>query len=164
MKTRFDIPARDDVSPLNQSLYDNLKKILGFVPNLYASFAHSDTALSTFLSAQNAKSSLTAKEKEAISLVVSEANDCAYCLSSHSIFAKKNGFSEDEIMEIRSGAASFNPKLDALVKLAKSIADHKGNVDPILIDNVIEAGYTKATVIDVIMLVGIRTITNYVYA
>ncbi|MGP2550052.1 hypothetical protein [Mucilaginibacter rubeus] len=67
-------------------------------------------------------------------------------------------------MDIRSGQASFDPKYDALVKLAKSIAKNKGRADPALVDKFIGVGYTKENVIDVIMLAGLRIITNYVYA
>ena len=74
--TAFSVPTRDDVTPDNQAIFDNLKKALGFVPNLYATFAHSPTALGTYLALQNAKSSLKPKEREVINLVVSQANDC----------------------------------------------------------------------------------------
>jgi len=164
MKTTFEIPARDNVSPAHQTIYDNLTKALGFVPNLYAEFAHSENALSVFLTAQNTKSSLTAKEKEVVSLVVSQVNDCKYCLSSHSVFAHKAGLTEEQILEVRSGTASFDPKLDALVKLSKNISENKGYADPELVDNFIAVGFTKGNLIDAIMLVGIRTITNYIYA
>ncbi|MEP6737642.1 MAG: carboxymuconolactone decarboxylase family protein [Chryseolinea sp.] len=164
MKTKFQIPARDQVSLTHQSIYDTLEKAIGFVPNLYAEFAHSETALNTFLGAQNAKSSLTAKEKESISLVVSQVNECNYCLSSHSVAAHRNGLTDDHILEIRRGSASFNAKLNALVKLAKSISETNGHADPEIVDDFIEAGYNKGNLIDVIMLVGIRSITNYVYA
>ena len=58
--TAFSVPARDEVTPENQALFDNLKKALGFVPNLYATFALSPTALGAYLTLQNAKSSLRA--------------------------------------------------------------------------------------------------------
>jgi AhpD family alkylhydroperoxidase len=164
MKAVFNTPGRSEVSAAHQTIYDSLEKTIGFVPNLYAMFALSDNALSTFLTAQNTKSSLTGKEKEAISLVVSQVNTCNYCLSSHSVFAHRNGFSDNEILEIRSGAASFDPKLDALIKLSKSIIENKGHAYPALVNNFIEAGYTKGNLIDAIMLVGIRSITNYVYS
>jgi len=164
MSTTFNVPVRDKVSPANQAIFDAVKKSMGFVPNLYASFAHSEHALATFIAAQSGKSSLSAKEKEIVNLVVSQVNDCAYCLSAHSAIAKMNGFTDDQIMEIRSGSVSFDKKYDSLAKLAKSLAAGKGQVDPSLIDEFIAQGYTEENVIDTIMLAGIRTITNYVYA
>ena len=75
MKT-VTVPTYDTVSPSNQAIFDNLKKALGFVPNLYATFAHSETALPNYLAFQNAKSSLSAKAREVINLAVSEVNQC----------------------------------------------------------------------------------------
>jgi len=46
--TAFSVPARDEVTPENQALFDNLKKALGFVPNLFATFALSPTALGAY--------------------------------------------------------------------------------------------------------------------
>ena len=164
MSTIFNVPERDKVSPANQAIFDAIKKSMGFVPNLYASFAHSEHALASFMAFQSGKTSLNGKEKEVVNLVVSQVNDCPYCLSAHTAMAKKNGFSDDQVLEIRKGAISFDQKLDALVKLAKSIAENKGHADQSLIDNFIAQGYTQGSVIDTIMLAGIRAITNYVYA
>ena len=41
----FNVPKREEVSANNQAIFDQLEKGLGFVPNLYAAFAHSETAL-----------------------------------------------------------------------------------------------------------------------
>lgn len=69
--SQFTVPTRDDVSPENQVIFDNLKAGLGFVPNLYAAIAYSTNGLGTYLQLQNAKTSLSKKEKEVVNLVVS---------------------------------------------------------------------------------------------
>ena len=61
MNATVNVPTRDDVSPANQAIFDTLEKQLGFVPNLYAAFAHSAHALPAYLALQAAKSSLSAK-------------------------------------------------------------------------------------------------------
>ncbi len=75
--TNFSVPSRGEVSANNQEIFDNLKKGLGMVPNLYAVMAYSDTALANYLAFQNAKTSFSGKEKQAINLVVSQVNECA---------------------------------------------------------------------------------------
>jgi alkylhydroperoxidase family enzyme len=75
----FTVPTRDQVSPNNQLIFDNLKSALGFVPNLYATIAYSKNGLERFLAYQNAKTSLSNKEKEAVNLIVSQVNGCIYC-------------------------------------------------------------------------------------
>jgi AhpD family alkylhydroperoxidase len=131
------------------------------VPNVYASLAHSDTALGNFLAFGSSKTSFSAKEKEVINLVVSQINDCTYCLAAHSAMGKMNGFSEEEILELRAGTASFDPKLDALVKLAKYTAENKGAATVAILENFYAQGYTKGSLADAILIIGEITITNY---
>jgi uncharacterized peroxidase-related enzyme len=160
----FNVPTRDQVSENNQAVFDNLNKALGFVPNLYATYAHSNSALENYLTFSNAKTSLSAKEKEVVNLAVSQVNNCIYCLSAHTAIGKMNGFSEDQILELRAGEASFNNKLDALAKLAKNITENRGKTDEAVLENFFNAGYTKGNLIDTISLVGDKTISNYIHS
>ncbi|HEX4586239.1 MAG TPA: carboxymuconolactone decarboxylase family protein, partial [Burkholderiaceae bacterium] len=70
--TTINVPTRDEVSPANQAIFDNLKKSLGTVPNLYATLAHSEDALGSYLAFQNAKSSISGKAREVVNLAVSQ--------------------------------------------------------------------------------------------
>ena len=122
------VPTRNEVSANNQAIFDQLQKSLGFVPNLYAYYAKNETALPDYLALQNRKSTLKAKEREIINLVVSQHNGCRYCQSAHTVLGKMNGFTEDQILEIRGGRASFDAKLDALAQFSLSVAENKGSV------------------------------------
>ena len=157
----FNVPTKNEVSENNQAIFNQLEKGLGFVPNLYASFAHSETALGNFLAFGNAKTSFSAKEKEVINLAVSQVNECVYCLSAHTAIGKMNGFTEDQILELRTGEASFDSKLDALAKFARSVAINRGAATQESIENFNNAGYTKGSLADAILLIGEITITNY---
>jgi uncharacterized peroxidase-related enzyme len=161
--TAFSVPARDEVAPDNQPIFDNLKKALGFVPNLYATFAYSPTALGTYLALQNAKSSLTPKEREVINLVVSQVNECEYCLAAHTALGKMQGFTEAQILEIRRGGASFDPKLDGLARFAREVADKRGRITTAAREAFLSTGWTKTNLVDAIMIVGDKTISNYLY-
>ena len=160
----FNVPTRDQVSPNNQAIFDNLQKALGFVPNLYATYANSDTALENYLGFANAKTSLSAKEKEVVNLAVSQVNNCIYCLSAHTAIGKMNGFTDDQILELRAGRASFDNKLDALARFAKNVTENRGRTDEEVLENLLNAGYTKGSVIDIISLVGDKTISNYIHS
>ncbi len=159
----FNVPTREEVSTNNQVIFDNFNKGLGFVPNLYATYAYSDTALENYLTFANAKTSLSAKEKEVVNLAVSEVNYCIYCLSAHTAIGKMNGFTDEQILELRAGHSSVNNKLDALAKLAKNITENRGKTDDTVLENFFNAGYTKGNLIDTISLVGDKTISNYVH-
>ncbi|MEM6630367.1 MAG: carboxymuconolactone decarboxylase family protein [Bacteroidota bacterium] len=159
----FHVPTREEVSESNQQIFDQLKKAVGFVPNLYATYAYNDTALADYLALQNRKSTLKAKEREVINLVVSEVNDCHYCQSAHTALGKMNGFSEEQILEIRGGSASFDSKIDALTRLVKDAVIQRGKPSAELVDAFFEAGYTKAQLVDVILVIGDKTISNFLH-
>ena len=161
--TTINVPSRDDVSPANQALFDNLKKGLGMVPNLYATLAYSEHALASYLALQNAKSSITGKAREVVNLVVSEVNSCEYCLAAHTAVGKMVGFTDAQILEIRAGRASFDAKLDALAQLVKSIATRHGHPDQRLVEAFFAAGWTKENLVDAIVTIGDKTVTNYLH-
>lgn len=159
----FTVPQRAEVSSTNQNIFDNLQKGLGFVPNLYAYFAKNETALSDYLSLQDRKSTLRAKEREVINLVTSQINGCRYCQSAHTVLGKMNGFTDEQILEIRKGSASFNDKLDALVKFTASVVENRGHATEQSKENFFAAGYTESNMIDVIIIVGDKIISNYLH-
>lgn len=158
----FTVPTKDQVSETNQAIFENLQKALGFVPNLYAAIAHSDNGLAKFLAYQNAKTSLSNKEKEAVNLVVSEVNGCVYCLAAHTTIGKMNGFSDEEILRLRAGHSS-TPKFDALVKFAKEVTQHKGHANEATVNAFYAAGYTHGHLVDVILQVSDKTAMNYLH-
>lgn len=163
MKT-VNVPTYDRVSPGNQALFDNIQKSLGFVPNLYATFAHSETALATYLTLQNAKSSLSVKAREVINLAVSEVNHCAYCLAAHSALGKMVGFTEDQILDIRGGTAPFDARLDALARLVRHVAVRRGHAEQPMLQAFFAAGWTEGNLVDVMLVIGDKTVSNYLHS
>lgn len=161
--TPFTVPSRESVTPANQVLFDNLQKSIGKVPNLYATMAYSTNALGTYLTLQSAKTSLRAKEKEVVNLVVSQVNECEYCLAAHTAIAQLNGFTGEQILAIRTGSPAFDPKLQALAALTKSFVENHGKPAAGLVDNFFAAGYTKENLVDTIVLIGDKIITNYLH-
>ncbi len=161
--SKFTVPTRGEVSENNQAIFDNLQKGLGFVPNLYAYYAKNETALADYLTLQNRKSTLKAKEREVINLVTSQVNGCRYCQSAHTVLGKMNGFTDEQVIEIRKGTAAFDTQLDALAKFTKAVVEGKGKVNQDVKDNFFAAGYTEANLIDVVIVVGDKIISNYIH-
>ncbi|MCG8573752.1 MAG: carboxymuconolactone decarboxylase family protein [Flavobacteriales bacterium] len=160
---KFEVPGRGEVSANNQAIFDQLEKGLGFVPNLYAYYAKNETALADYLALQNRKSTLKAKEREVVNLVVSQYNGCRYCQSAHTQLGKMNGFTDEQVLEIRSGRASFDEKLDALAKFTLSAVANNGRVSEEAKENFFAAGYDEANMIDAVIVIGDKIISNYIH-
>ena len=159
----FAVPTHATVSPANQALFDSIKKGLGMVPNLYATFAYSETALANYLAFQSAKSSLMGKSREVVNLVTSQVNRCEYCLAAHTVLGGIVGFTPSQIIEIRHGHANFDPKFDALARLTKGVVESRGHIDPALLDSFFAAGWTKENLVDAIVIMGDKTVSNYMH-
>jgi AhpD family alkylhydroperoxidase len=163
MNTVFNVPTREQVSTANQAHFDSLKKGLGMVPNLYATLALSEQALGNYLAFQNAKSSITGKAREVINLVVSQVNQCEYCLAAHTVIGGMVGFTPEQVIEIRRGTAAFDARLDALATLVKNIAVERGHADPARVQAFFDAGWTQENLVDAIVVIGDKTVTNYLH-
>ena len=160
---KINVPGKEQVSKENQAIFEQLEEKVGFVPNIYATYALSDYALSKYLAFSNGKTSLTSKQKEAIYLVTSEINGCEYCQAAHTAGGKQHGFSDDQLLEIRRGSASFNGQLDAIVQLARQITEKRGAVDEEVLNHYFSQGFNEGNLVDVIVAVGEKTITNMLH-
>ncbi|MDZ7646574.1 MAG: carboxymuconolactone decarboxylase family protein [Cytophagales bacterium] len=96
------------------------------VPNLYATIANSPNTLPAYLAFDEAlgKGVFTAKERQAIFLVVSQVNGCHYCQSAHTAIGKMNGYTEEETIQLRT-ATIADKKLNALTSLAAEITRNR---------------------------------------
>lgn len=162
-KRTFTVPTRADVSANNQGIFDNLQKVLGFVPNLYAYYAKNETALGDYLTLQNRKSTLKAKEREVINLVTSQINGCDYCQAAHTALGKMNGFTDEQIIELRKGSASFDSKLNALAKFTASAVENRGRANEESKEAFFTAGYDEANMIDVVVVIADKIMSNYLH-
>lgn len=160
--TTFNVPTKEQVAPANQEIFNNLEKALGFVPNLYATIAYSNNGLSRYLAYQNAKTTLSNKEKEVVNLVVSQVNGCLYCQSAHTVLGKMNGFTDEQLIEFRKGT-SHDAKLKTLVQLTADITQNKGRASAELVDAYFSQGYTKENLVDLILQISDKTAMNYLH-
>ena len=158
------VPSYDEVDDAAKVVFDYFKKITGKMPNLYATIGYSSNALSSytaFIQAQ-AKGTFHAKDREGIYLIVSELNGCMYCLASHTASAKKNGWTEEETLQLREGKFP-DRKWQVLYLVIKSIIENKGAVGKGLMEDFSDIGYKEAALIDLMALIIGMTFTNYIY-
>ena len=59
--------------------------------------------------------------------------------------------------------ASFDSKLDALAGLARNLTENRGAANDAIIENFFRQGWTKENLVDTIVLVGDKTISNYLH-
>ena len=159
----FKVPTLEEVSEKNKGILTAIKNQVGFVPNIYATYAYSENALERYTTFANGKTTFNNKEKEVINLVVSQVNGCEYCQAAHTAIGKMNGFTDEQVISLRKGEAPFNEKFDALVKTAKAITLKKGRIEDEVLEIFFDAGYTKENLVDLIVAIGEKTTTNLLH-
>lgn len=146
-----------------KALLDAIQAQLGMVPNFLKVFANSPAALRAFLGLHGIanEGSLDPQTRERIALALAQQNFCEYCLSAHTAIGKKAGLTGDEILSNRAGS-SQDAKAAVAVKLARSIAEHTGEVTTAELIEAREAGYTDADIVEIVTHVGMNILTNMI--
>jgi AhpD family alkylhydroperoxidase len=160
----FKIPSYDDVSWEAHPLFDMQEKASGKVPDLYATIGYSANALGSYLDfvKAQAKGTFHAKDREAVYLIVSQYNNCEYCLSSHTLTAIRLGWTEEETLLLRAGEYPDN-KWKVIYNFIGSVIDHRGEVNDQILNSFFNLGYDKKALIDLMALINLMCFTNYVY-
>ena len=164
--SRFAQYTTGDAPVASQPLLEKLGKSLGFVPNLFATIAESPAALegTLALDASLEKGSLTKIERQLVKIAVSTENGCTYCVAAHSTIAGMLRARPELVTAVRTSAPLPDQKLDALVRFTRAVAARKGFVGDNGLAEFLGAGYTKAQVLEVVGLVGVKTLENYAHA
>ncbi|MDP3004659.1 carboxymuconolactone decarboxylase family protein [Methylotenera sp.] len=146
-----------------KALLNAIQAQLGMVPNFLRIFANSPAALRAFLGLHGIanEGSLDPQTRERIALALAQQNSCEYCLSAHTAIGKKAGLTGDEIVANRAGS-SQDAKAAIAVKLARSIAEHTGEVTTAELVEAREAGYTDADIVEIVTHVGMNILTNMI--
>ena len=160
----FSVPTYEQVSPDAKPAFDQFKKLMGKMPNLYATIGYSANALNSYLHyvSEQARGTFHAKDREAVYLIVSQLNSCEYCLASHTQSAIKNGWKEEETLDLRAGKYS-EQKWQVIYKVIRSIIEQKGHVSDELLNDFYASGYNEAAIIDLMVLINVMSFTNYTY-
>lgn len=143
-------------------LLEKVKMNMGFLPNLVAKMSNSPTLLHGYLAANGAfsKGTFSGTERQLILLAASVENECQYCIAAHATVAKRFGAQADVVAAAKQGSASGDRKLDALVALTREMTREHGNVRAEIVDDFLQAGYSKQQILEVLLGIAIKTISN----
>ncbi len=153
----------DSASSEATDTLQNVAEKNGFVPNLIGVFALAPAALHGYVGMQNAfeMSSLSATEKHAVLLTVSVANGGEYCVPAQSTQATREGIDQALVTRLRVGQLPDDARLAALVNFTLRIVRNRGKIDQKDVDHFLRAGFTEEHIMDVILGVAMKTMSNY---
>ncbi len=160
--TDFSIHS-SETAPEAKALLDDAKKAYGFVPNLLGVMAEAPALLEGYMTLAGIfdKSDLTATERQIVLLVNNRLNGCDYCMAAHTSISQAQGVPKDVIRALRDGTSIQDPKLEALRVFAVRVNESRGWPEARDIDALIAAGYSRRTVLEVVLGTGLKVLSNY---
>ena len=155
-------PVERNTNTKTRELWDEVEKKMGMVPNMVATMAQSPAVVKAYLDGVQdlARGSLSNELRQQISLVVSETNQCDYCVSAHTFFGDKAGLDESELLDARHGSSS-NRKTNAALTFARKIIEDRGHVSDEDLEQIRQAGYSDGEIAEIVANVCMTTFTNY---
>lgn len=161
---QFEVHTKETAPEASRATLEAIAKTYGFLPNLFGVLAESPTAVQAYAAINNTleHSALTPVEQQVVTLTVSAANGCAYCMGAHSTVAQMVHMPEQLLSELRDQRDLSDAKLNALRALVLSVLRHRGWVPEADLEHVVAAGYTQRHVLDVLTIVALKTLSNYV--
>jgi AhpD family alkylhydroperoxidase len=107
------------------------------------------------------QTSLSATERQVVLLAVSAENNCEYCVAAHTAIAGMQKVPPDVVGAIRGGGMIADPKLEALRQFAVATVKSRGFPSTEETRSFFLAGYGEAQVLEVVLGIGMKTLSNY---
>lgn len=159
---RLKITAAGEAQGEVKSIYDAVRAKFGMVPNLIQALGTSPVALKAYvtLDAIISAGALSPAEREIVRLVVSQVNECDYCLAAHTLGGQAAGLSREEVLAVRRGE-SQNTRHAALAAFTRSVVERKGFVEDVELEALRTAGYRDSEVGEIVAIIAQKTISNF---
>ncbi|MCI0405370.1 MAG: carboxymuconolactone decarboxylase family protein [candidate division Zixibacteria bacterium] len=147
----------------SKNTLNQTKKALGFIPNLFGTFAEAPAALNGYaaLSEQFDKTSLSPAERQVVLLATSFENECHYCMAVHSTLAKMVSVPADTIRALREGRPIQDARLEGLRQFVRKLVQKRGWVSGEDVQAFLNAGYRQPQILEVLVGVTLKTLSNY---
>lgn len=148
----------------SRELLEKSKKSNGMVPGFHGVLAAAPGAFEAYqtLNELFVQSSFNKEEVTVVWQTINVENECHYCVPAHTGIAKMMKV-DDKITEaLRNETPLESEKLEALRTMTLKIVRNRGHVDQEDLDSFYDAGYGERQVLEIILGLSQKTISNYV--
>ena len=159
-------PSHDlDTAPeASMPLLEQSQKAFGRLPGLHKVLAESPQAYEGYqvLHKLFTETDFDAEELTVVWQAINVENECHYCVPAHTGIAKMMKVSDEISDALRNETALPTPKLEALRTFTVQMFRQRGNVSDDQMKAFFDAGYGHRAVLDVILGMAQKTMSNYV--
>lgn len=144
---------KDHVAQEVRPIYEEIEKVFGRVPNIFKTYAHFPPLLKTNwekFKAVMMGGSLRRELKEAIALVVSEANSCQYCIAAHGLALQQLGFTRKSIDALVKNLdeADFHLRERKILELTRKSTKDANSVTDADIAELRKFGWSESEIVE----------------
>ena len=145
-------------------LLEKSQKAFGRLPGLHKVLAESPQAYEGYqvLHKLFTETNFDAEELTVVWQAINVENECHYCVPAHTGIAKGMKVSQEISDALRDETALPTPKLEALRTFTVQMVRERGNVTDAQMQAFFDAGYGHRAVLDVILGMAQKTMSNYV--
>lgn len=135
-------------------------------PNIHDVLDRAPTALDTYKAIEKGFTggSLSEVERTIVLLAASYENRCTYCVPVYTMKARSLGMDETTIEALRSGGPLPEERHDVLSRVTRSLVRNRGQLPAELRTRFTEVGFSEDQLIEVVLGIAQKTVTNYVNA
>jgi AhpD family alkylhydroperoxidase len=161
--TKFHAYTIEDAPAASKPTLEAVKGAFGFVPNLQANMAESPELLAGYSTLWDlfSKSSLSQIEQQVVYLTSNFENECHYCMAGHTMLAKMQKIDDVIVQAIRDGKSIPDRKLEALHVFTGTVLRERGFASDAVVAAFLAAGYSRKNVLEVVLGVGTKILSNY---
>ncbi len=159
----FDVHDETTAPAASQPILADVRKSLGFVPNLFGVLAEAPVAVEAYGAVNDLfmRSSFTPTERHVVWFANIYENDCTYCMAAHTGIANLEKVPAEVIEAARSGEPYTDVRLEALRQFTRSVVLNRGWVSDEELDAFIGAGFNKQHVLEVVVGVAHKVLSTY---
>ncbi len=160
-----DFPPHDlDTAPeASKPLLEASQKAFGRLPGLHKVLAESPQAYEGYQALHKlfTETDFDADELTVVWQAINVENECHYCVPAHTGIAKMMKVSDDLSDALRNEKPLGSDKLEALRSFTVQMVRQRGNVTDAQMKAFFDAGYGHRAVLDVILGMAQKTMSNY---
>jgi len=162
--SEFKIHTVETAPADSKKILEGAVKQMGVVPNLFGAMAESPNLLKAYTQLHElfAGTSFNAEELTVVWQTINVEHECHYCVPAHTAIAHSMKVDAAITEALRNDTALPTAKLQALKDFTLSMVRDRGNVPPAAIQAFFAAGYGQQQVLEVILGLSQKVISNYV--
>ena len=162
--TDFPLHDKDTAPEKSRPLLDNSLKAFGMIPGLHAVMAEAPGILEGYQQLHQLvlDSSFDNDEKTVVWQTINVESACHYCVPAHTGIAKMMDVADDITNALRDETPLPSDKLEAPRTFTLAVMRKHGNVSKEDLDAFYEAGYQHRQVLEVILVLSQKVMSNYV--